>query len=147
MTKATKAFYAFDPKLGRDVSYSPGDKVPDHVAATVGAHVLDKKPATPDSGEEQVTLTQSELDQLVAERVTAAVGADAITEDDVAKARAEERQAVIAEFGEPLAYNPDDYNVDDVLAELAKHEPDSVTYARILQAERAGQARKTILGD
>lgn len=147
MTKATAAFYAYDEKLSRDVLYRPGDKVPDHVARNVGTHVIDKKPAGSSNDGETVTLTKDELDQLVAERVSAAVGADAITEEDVVKARAEERAAVIAEYDEPLAFNPDDYNVDEVLAELAKHDAGSVTYARILQAERSGQARKTILGD
>lgn len=156
MTKATKAFYAYDEKKGREVSYRPGDRVPDHVAATVGLHVVDRKPTVVE--DPPVTMKQSELDAMVADKVAEVVGGEVFTQADVDAARQEERDLVIAELreltpddgGDPPrseAYDPGEYDVDGVLEYLSTLDPASPEYAAVIEAERAGKARKTILGD
>jgi hypothetical protein len=40
-------------------------------------------------------------------------------------------------------FNPDDHNADDVKAHLATADPDE--FARVMEAEKAGKARKGVL--
>lgn len=102
MAKATKPFHARNPENGQHEFYDVGDKVPDVVAATVSAEVVDRKPKVEDDPDPVVSLTQSELDAQVAERVAREVGDKKYTQDELDQATAaaadEARTTLIAEL-------------------------------------------------
>jgi hypothetical protein len=62
---------------------------------------------------------------------------------------APERTEITADDLQPSAgtYNPDDHTVDEVNAHLSTLDPNGAEHQRILDAEKAGQGRKGIVGE
>lgn len=151
MAKATRSFHAYDSELAQSVTYEPGDPVPDHVAATVGAHVLDEKPegVQPTSTGADSAFDGEAFDAAVAAKV------DEVLEDRVTAAKTEAAAAETAAY-EADGYGTFDPSADGVKADKVKSYltgldrntvAGSREFDRVTAAEVAGANRSSALVD
>jgi len=132
MVTARKAFFHSKPGTRRPIGYRPGDHVPDDVVDLVDVAVLNFDEDDADVPSPEPTVDKSDddsdddlddLDDLDAD--------DAADDDD-----------------EPAAdedlFDPDTASAKKVLEHLESS--DEAEYERVVAAEKAGQARPTIVG-
>lgn len=151
---ATKAFHAFNSKTAQNVSFAPGDEVPEHIAATVGSHVVTSgarteggndnagpQSGTPFDGEAFDAAVQAKVDEVLEERVTAA---------KTEAATAETAQLDADGYG---TFDPSAQGVKaaDVKGYLEGLNRETVAgqreFARVTDAEKSGENRSTALVD
>ena len=147
MPKATRAFHAYDSETAQTVVFEVGDDVPDHIAATVGDHVVDNKPEDDSTGD--TPFDGEAFDAAVAAKV------EEQREELLQQARDEAQAAETAQL-DAEGYGTFDPSADgvgaaDVKSYLEGLDRETVAgrreFDRVTQAERDGANRKTALVD
>lgn len=148
MAKATQTFHAWDSETATTRVFEEGDPVPDHVARTVGAHVLDK-PVDADVDEELVARYEgSEGFEEAVDARAEQVATDRV--NDALAAQREREQAAydaVTSAEEPFDPTADGVKAADVKAYLEGLDRDTVAgsaeYDRVVEAEQNGENRKS----
>lgn len=147
--KATKAFHAYDSENAQTVTFEVGDEVPDHIAATVGAHVVSGKPdvVTSETGENPFdgdafdAAVETKVAEVLEERVAAA---------KTEAAAAETAQLDADGYGtfDPSGEGVKAKDVKDYLTALDRNTvAGSREFDRVTEAEKAGENRSSALVD
>jgi hypothetical protein len=150
MAKAKLAFHKFNPETARVESYSPGDKVPDVVARTVGAHVLTGSVGDDGDDGDQETPFDGEAFDAAVEAKAAELSQEA-ADKAVADYREREQAAYDAVTSAETEFDPsaDGVKAEDVKAYLEGLDRDTVAgsaeYDRVVQAETEGANRKSAI--